>query len=105
MRQEPSLTFRGALEILGHHDRPVIQRLDKILGGVILASGVAAGVAAVAGLPLAPVGLWAAIWGWTEQKDAAMELLRKALDSAIGKVQRTVGYERRQLITAAHTTI
>ena len=105
MRQEPSLTFRGALEILGHHDRPVIEKLDKILGGAILASGVAAGVAAVAGLPLAPVGLWAAIWNWTEQKDAAMGLLRKALDSAIGKVKGTVGYERRQLIAAAHTTI
>jgi hypothetical protein len=105
MRQEPSLTFRGALEILGHHDRPAIKKLDKILGGAILASGVAAGVAAVAGLPLAPVGLWAAIWGWTEQKDAAMGMLRKALDSAIGKVKGTVGYERRQLIAAAHTTI
>jgi len=105
VRQEASLTFRGALEILGHHDRPVIEKLDKILGGAILASGVAAGVGAVVGLPLAPVGLWAAIWSWTEQKDTALGLLRKALDSATGKVKGAAGYERRQLIAAAHTTI
>jgi hypothetical protein len=105
MRRESSLTFRGALEILGHHDRPVIEKLDKILGGVILASGAAAGVAAVAGLALPPAGLWAAIWGWTEQKDAALGLLRKAFDSATGKLRDMSGYERRQVIAAAHTTV
>lgn len=105
MRREPSLTLRGALEILGHHERPAIERLNKILGGVILGAGAAAGMAALGGFALVPVGLWAAIWGWTEQKDAAVELLRNVLDSASGKLNRTAGYERRQLIAAAHTTI
>ena len=34
-----------------------------------------------------------------------MGLLRKALDSATGKLSGTSGYERRELIAAAHTTI
>src|SRR5215469_11316227 len=105
MRREPSLTVKGALEILGHHDRPVIEKLDTILGGAILAAGAAAGVHALGAPALGPVGLWAAIWGWTEQKDAALSLLRKALDSATGKLHGSAGFERRQLIAAAHTTI
>jgi NACHT domain len=105
MRHEPSLTLRGALEILGKHEHPVIERFDRILGGVVLGSGAVAGLGAVGGVALAPLGLWAAIWGWTEQKDAALSLLRKALDSVSGKINGTAGYERRQLIGAAHTTI
>ena len=34
-----------------------------------------------------------------------MGLLRKALNSATGKLTETSGYERRQLVAAAHTTI
>ena len=53
MRREPkSRRFAGHWEILlGHHDWPAaIEKLDKILGGVILASGVAAGVASRSGV-------------------------------------------------------
>ena len=105
MRSEPSLTFGGALEVLGRHEHPVLERLDKILGGAILASGAVAGIASVAGHSLEPVGLWAAIWGWTEQKDAAVDLVRNALDSMSGKLVSASGNERRQLIAVAHTTI
>ena len=105
MPSEPSLTFAGALKILGHYDRPVLQQLDKILGGVILASGAAAGIAVVAGHTLMPAGLWAAVWGWTEQKDASIGLVRAALDSVSKKLGNVSGNERRQLIEVAHTTI
>jgi hypothetical protein len=105
MRREPSLTLRGALEILGHHDRLRIDRLNTILGGVILASGAAAGVAALGGAAMPAAGLWVAIFGWVDQKDAAVDLLRKVVDSVSGKLNATSRYERGQLIAAAHTTI
>lgn len=104
MRREPSLTFRGALEILGHREHRVIERLDKLLGGVILAAGAGAGIAA-ANPTLAPLGMFAAVWGWLEQRDEALRLLRAAVDSVSGKLVGTGTYERRQLIAAAHTTI
>jgi ATPase family associated with various cellular activities (AAA) len=105
MRREPSLTLRGALETLGHHDRPRIDRLNAILGGVILASGAAAGAAALGGAALPAAGLWIAIFGWVEQKDTAVGLLRKVVDSVTGKLSGTSRYERGQLIAAAHTTV
>lgn len=105
MRREPSLTLSGALEILGRHERPVIEKLDRMLGGAILVAGAAAGLHTVGGFALGPIGLWSAIWGWTEQKNAAFELLRKAVDSVTGKLNDSSKYERGQLIAAAHTTI
>jgi hypothetical protein len=105
MRREPSLTFHGALEILGHRDPKLVDRLNKILGGVILAGGAAAGLHAVGAAALPMAGLWAAMWGWTEQKGTALDLLRGAINSVSGRLAGTGGYERRQLIAAAHTTI
>jgi hypothetical protein len=105
MRREPSLTFRGALEILGHREPKLVDGLNKILGIVILAGGTAAGMHAVGAAALPAAGLWAAIWGWTEQKNAALDLLRGAINSVSGKLAGTGWYERRQLIAAAHTTI
>jgi hypothetical protein len=105
MRREPSLTLQGALLILGRHEQHVIGKLDKLLGGVILLSGAGAGLAAVGGAALAPLAKFAAVWGWTEQKDAALKLLREAVDAVSGKITGIAGYERRQLITAAHTVI
>ncbi|GAA3204234.1 hypothetical protein GCM10020216_003500 [Nonomuraea helvata] len=101
MRREPSLTYRGALAILGRHDRPRIARLDKLLGGVILT----AGAVALGGTALAPLAVFAAVWGWVDQKNEAISLLRAALDSATDRLMKTSGYERHQLICAAHTTI
>ena len=51
MRREPSLTLEGALRILGHHEPRLIGKLDKILGGVILAAGAGAGIAALGESP------------------------------------------------------
>ena len=103
MRREPSLTLRGALEILGHRERRLIDSLDKLLGGVILAAGAGAGLAAV-GAPAA-FGTLAAIWGWIEQKNEAVRLVRQLLDASSKKLTNTSRVERRQLIIAAHTTI
>lgn len=105
MRREPSLTLRGALEILGHQDQSRIERLNDILGGVILASGAAVGVAALVGAALPAAGLWVAIFGWLEQKNTAVDLLRKVVDSVTGKLNGTSRHERGQLIAAAHTSI
>jgi hypothetical protein len=105
MRREPSLTFHGALEILGHREHPVIERLDKLLGGVILAAGAGAGVATLGPPVLAPLGIFAATWGWLEQRDEAVRLLRKAIDTLSNKLTKENTYERGQQIAAAHTTI
>ena len=43
MRREPSLTFEGALRILGKHEHKTIEKIDKMLGGVILGGGAVAG--------------------------------------------------------------
>ena len=105
MRREPSLTFEGALRILGNHEPGLIGKLDNVLGGVILAAGAGAALAAVGGPVLAPLGMFAAVWGFTEQKNEALGLLRKAVNGVSGKMAGTHGYERRQLIAAAHTAI
>lgn len=46
MRREPSLTFEGALRILGQHEHKTIEKIDKLLGGVILGSGAVTGAVA-----------------------------------------------------------
>jgi hypothetical protein len=105
MGREPSLTFEGALRILGQHELPGIEKLDKVLGGVILAAGVGAGLAAVGPAVLAPLTMFSAVWGWLEQKDTAIGLLRGAIAGLSGKLAGTRGRERRELIAAAHTVI
>ncbi len=105
MWREPGLTFEGALRILGRNDLPGIKKLDKVLGGVILAAGVGAGIATVGPAVLAPLKMFAAVWGWLEQKDAAVGLLRGAIAGLSGKLAGTRGRERRELIAAAHTVI
>jgi hypothetical protein len=105
MRREPSLTLQGALKILGRHEPRLIGKLNKLLGGVILLSGAGAGLAAVSGPALGPLAMFAAVWGWTEQKNEALGLVRAAINALSDKLAGTAGYERRQLIAAAHTTI
>ncbi|MGY0235661.1 NACHT domain-containing protein [Longispora urticae] len=104
MRREPPVTLRGALKILGHHDRPWLDRLNTLLGGAILAGG--AVTMATGGLPaLAAGGFLAAVWGWVDQKNEAFGVLRTGLDKLSDRLAGTGGYERHQLIAAAHTTI
>ncbi|MEV6522622.1 hypothetical protein AB0M43_11810 [Longispora sp. NPDC051575] len=104
MRREPAVTLRGALKILGHHDRPWLDRINAALGGAILAGGV--GAVASGALPvLAAGGVLAAVWGWVDQKNEAAGLLRRCLDGISDRLSGTRGYERHQLIVAAHTTI
>ncbi|TYB70961.1 AAA family ATPase [Nonomuraea sp. PA05] len=101
MWRDVSLSYRGALEILGHHDRPALDRLNGLLGGGVLAAGVASLAVGAPG----PAALLAAVWGWIDQKNEAASLLRAVLDGVRGKLLGLEGYERHQLITAAHTTI
>ncbi|BEL06482.1 hypothetical protein Q0Z83_046730 [Actinoplanes sichuanensis] len=97
MRREPPITFRGALQLLGHYDRPLVDRLNRLLGGVILTAGALATVPALA--PLAP------LWGWVDQKNEATGLLRACLDRAQDRLSGVQGYERVELVAAAHTMI
>ena len=105
MRRNPALTFSGALKILDKYESKTIRRLDKALGGIILAAGAGAGIAAVGGAALAPAALAAAAWGWVDQKNEAMGLLRGLTGRLSPLVRQTKGLERRQLIAAAHSVI
>ena len=91
MRRDPVISFRGALQILGHHDRPWLDRLDGLLGGVVLAAG---GVPAIG-----------AVWGWVDQKNEAMGLLRGAVDAVSDRIRPSHGLLRHELVVAAHSTI
>lgn len=105
MRREPSLTFEGALRILGRHEHKTIEKIDKLLGGVILGGGAVAGAVALGVTPLAPVAAFGVVWGWIEQKGLAVDLLKSAVDAVSGKVSGLRGLEKRELIAAAHSTI
>ncbi|MCG8914466.1 AAA family ATPase [Actinokineospora sp. PR83] len=91
MRRDPAITFRGALQILGHHDRPWLDRLDSLLGGVVLGS---------VGVP--PIS---ALFELVDQKNEATGLIRRACAAVSDRLLRTGGLERHQLVIAAHTTI
>jgi hypothetical protein len=105
MRREPSLTFEGALRILGHHEHATIEKIDKLLGGLILGGGAVAGLVALGMTQLAPLATFGAVWGWVEQKGLAVDLLKSAVDAASGQVSGLGGVEKRELIAAAHSTI
>ena len=105
MRREPSLTLGGALRILGRHELPQIKKLDQVLGGLILTAGAGAGIAAVGSAVMAPLGMFAAVWGWVEQKDVALALLRDVISGVSRKLAGTAGQERRELIASAHSVI
>ena len=92
MQQEPSLTFEGALRILGRHELPGIRKLDKILGGVILAAGVGAGVATVGPGVLAPLKMLVAVWGWLEREEGRGDRAdAECYRQAVGKASRDTG--------------
>lgn len=105
LSSDPSLTYHGALQILGRYDHPRVERIDKILGGIILGAGAAAGISALLSSPIgAALGL-GLIWTWVEQKNEAVGLLRSTLDSVLGKISKVAGYERYQLVPASHTIL
>ena len=105
MQREPSLTFEGALRILGQHEHKTIERIDKLLDGVILGGGAVAGAVALGAAPLAPLAVFGVVWGWVEQKGLAVDLLKSAVDAVSGKVTGLRGLEKRELIAAAHSAI
>ncbi len=88
MARDPALTFRGALKILGKDEPRWLKLIDTALGGAILASGTGA-----------------AVWGWVDQKNEAVRLLRECVAGVAGKLSGTSGLHRHDLVVAAHTTI
>jgi hypothetical protein len=101
MRDIPELTFRGALGVLGQHDRPVLDRLNTLLGGVIMVGG----AVALTGPAAVPLVSLAAVWGWVDQKNEALELIRKLLDKVGDRRGASRGYDRTRLVAAAHTVL
>ncbi|GAA2963599.1 NACHT domain-containing protein [Actinokineospora diospyrosa] len=95
MRRDPPITLRGALKILGYHDRPWLDRLNALLGGVVLGSG-----------PMGLVGgAFAAIWGMVDQKTEAMTMVRGALNAVSDRLTGANGLYRQDLVVAAHSMI
>lgn len=93
--RDPALSYRGALRIVGRDHHPVLEAVDAVLGGVILA-------APLLGAAVAPV---AALWGWVDQKEQAVGLVRQLLDGGVGRLRGAGGYQRHELLKAAHTVI
>ncbi|MEU3642899.1 hypothetical protein AB0E59_05890 [Lentzea sp. NPDC034063] len=105
MSREPALTFDGAIRILGAEEPKAVERLSKALGGGILLAGVAAGVATIGPAALAPLALFEPIWGWVDQKNEAIGLLRSLMGKFGSRMKNVPTRSRRQLVIAAHTTI
>ncbi|MBB5855668.1 NACHT domain-containing protein [Amycolatopsis umgeniensis] len=103
MPRKPSLTFAGALRILGKYEPEAVGKLDKVLGGTILAAGAAAVIGG--GAAFVPAALLAAVWGWVDQKNEATGLLRGLVGKLSDRMAGIRGVARRDLIIAAHSTI
>jgi NACHT conflict system protein/NACHT domain-containing protein len=97
VQSDPPLTYRGALQILGHENPQWIERLATAVGVAIMTAPALGLVGPVSGI--------AAIWGWVDQKNEAIDLLRKGVARFRARRSGTNGYERQQLVAAAHTAI
>jgi hypothetical protein len=86
---DPALTYRGALSILGKHEHPTLKKLDQIFGGFILVS------------PIGPVNALNLV----DPKNEASTLVRGLLDRAVDRLLGTAGFDRIELISAAHSVI
>ncbi len=103
--RDSGLTFAGALRILQRHELPGIVRLDRLLGGVTLtASDEPVGAAAGSERLVTPT-MVSAIERWLDGSGTAIGLLAKAIAGLPGKLARTRGWERPDLVVAAHTAI
>jgi hypothetical protein len=91
MAQDPPISFRGALKILGKDSPAWLRAVDGVLGGAVLAGGVVPGIGA--------------IWGWADQKSEATSLLREAVTRFTNRIAGTTGLARHELVLAAHTVI
>lgn len=84
------LTYAGALALLGKHDHPLLEKANTLLGGAILAGTPVAGPTA---------------WAFIEPKNELIDVAKSLLDTAKNRMLGTSGYERRELLTAAHTVL
>ncbi|MET7879325.1 ATP-binding protein [Micromonospora profundi] len=83
----------------------MIQTISDCTGGIILAAGLGAGLTVVGVPAVAAAASLAPIWGWIDQKNEAISILRKIARGFAGRFDSERGQERRPLIAAAHTTI
>jgi hypothetical protein len=97
MPLDPPLTYRGALRILGECDSKKLDQVNAILGGALLASPAAALAGPAAGLT--------ALYAWVDQKNEALGIVRGLIKSGMARLADAGGYERHQLIAAAHTAL
>nr|WP_199514123.1 hypothetical protein [Nucisporomicrobium flavum] len=85
------------MKLLGAEQPALINTLDLLLGGILLASGAVA-------LPTGNAVL-TQVWGWIDQKGELLKLLGKGTSWIRGRLGSAAGYDRIQLITAAHTVL
>lgn len=84
------LTYAGALALLGQHEHRLLNTIDKLLGGAILASTPFTGPA---------------VWALIEPKNEAIEVTRALLDKVKSRALGTSGHTRHELLAAAHTVL
>jgi hypothetical protein len=82
-----------------------VGKLDRALGGTIIAAGLGSGFASSGGAALAPLALLEPIWGWVDQKNEAVGLVRSIVNRLSNKISSSSGLERRDLASSAHTII
>jgi hypothetical protein len=90
MRRDPALSLRGALQVLGADEHPVLSKLDQLLGGALL------GAAALVN---------PALLGLIDPKAEARQLIQSLLDAVDQRTLGTGGLRRHQRVTAAHSII
>ncbi|WP_203786229.1 NACHT domain-containing protein [Paractinoplanes rishiriensis] len=91
------LTYRSALRLMGVDEPGALRMLDTLLGGIILASGAAA-------LPTGYAVL-GQVWGWVDQKSEFLKILGRGVSWGRDRLGVLAGYERAQLIAAAHSVL
>ncbi|GAA0254400.1 hypothetical protein [Cryptosporangium japonicum] len=84
MWTDPALTYRGALSILGKYDRPLFDRLERLVSVSLLGGG---------------------LFALVDPKNDGVRLLRGFLDDVHSRLLGVSGHDRLQLIAAAHTTV
>jgi hypothetical protein len=88
-RRTPTLSYEGALRVLGKYDHPWLDKADVFFGVSILVGG----------------AVEPSLLGLVDPKNEATASLRKLLDGITRKLTGLAGVHRHDLIVAAHTII
>ena len=85
----PKLTYSGAMSIMGRYEHPAIRGLERLFGVLLLGS------------PLAAKHLLDLL----DPKNEAAGLLQDAVNAVTARLYGTAGYQRDELVKAAHAIL